>query len=70
MVLKGRAPVSSEILKVKLPRPKEADLPSGLHLMVMEDRRLPQVTFQILIPGAGGYYDPATRSASPVTPPR
>ena len=61
MVLKGRAPVSSEILKVKLPRPKEADLPSGLHLMVMEDRRLPQVTFQILIPGAGGYYDPATQ---------
>jgi predicted Zn-dependent peptidase len=59
MVLKGRAPVSSEILKVKLPRPQEADLPNGLHLMVMEDRRLPQVTFQILIPGAGGYYDPA-----------
>ena len=59
MVLKGRAPVSSEILKVKLPRPKEADLPNGLHLMVLEDRRLPQVTFQILIPGAGGYFDPA-----------
>jgi zinc protease len=59
MVLKGRAPVSTEILKVKLPRPKEADLPNGLHLMVLEDRRLPQVTFQILIPGAGGYYDPA-----------
>jgi zinc protease len=59
MVLKGRAPVSSEILKVKLPRPKEATLPNGLRLMVMEDRRLPQVTFQILIPGAGGYYDPA-----------
>jgi predicted Zn-dependent peptidase len=59
MVLKGRAPVSSDILKVKLPRPAQADLPNGLHLMVLEDRRLPQVTFQILIPGAGGYFDPA-----------
>jgi zinc protease len=59
MVLKGLAPVSAEILKVKLPRPKEADLPNGLHLIVLEDRRLPQITFQILIPGAGGYYDPA-----------
>ena len=61
MVLKGKAPVSNEILRVKLPRPKEADLPNGLHLMVMEDRRLPQVTFQIVIPGAGGYFDPPDR---------
>jgi predicted Zn-dependent peptidase len=61
MVLKGKAPVSKEILRVKLPRPREADLPNGLHLMVMEDRRLPQVTFQIIIPGAGGYFDPSDR---------
>ncbi|MCA1558899.1 MAG: insulinase family protein [Acidobacteria bacterium] len=57
MVLKGRAPVSNEVLKVKLPRPQESDLPNGLHLMVLEDRRLPQITFQIIIPGAGGYFD-------------
>jgi zinc protease len=59
MVLKGKAPVSTEVLKVKLPRPQEADLANGLHLMVLEDRRLPQITFTLLIPGAGGYYDPA-----------
>ncbi|MEO8076318.1 MAG: pitrilysin family protein [Acidobacteriota bacterium] len=59
MVLKRKAPVSSEVLKVKLPHPQEADLPNGLHLMVLEDHRLPQVTFQIIIPGAGGYFDPA-----------
>lgn len=59
MVLKGKAPVSSEILKVKLPKPQEADLPNGLHLMVLEDHRLPQVAFQLIIPGAGGYFDPA-----------
>jgi hypothetical protein len=59
VILKGRAPVSTEILKVKLPRPAEVDLPNGLHLMVLEDRRTPQVSFQILIPGAGGYFDPS-----------
>ena len=53
--MKGRAPVSTEVLKLKLPRPAEVDLPNGLHLMVLEDRRVPQVTFQLLIPGAGGY---------------
>ncbi|MEN3337711.1 MAG: hypothetical protein V7647_1387 [Acidobacteriota bacterium] len=58
MVLKGRAPVSPDVLKVKLPRPQEADLANGLHLIVLEDRHLPQITFQIIIPGAGGYFDP------------
>jgi zinc protease len=59
VVRKGKVPLSSEILKIKLPRPAEADLPNGLHLMVLEDHRLPQVNFTIYIPGAGGYYDPA-----------
>jgi zinc protease len=58
VVVKGKAPVSNEILKVTLPKPQEADLPNGLHLMVLEDHRLPRVTFQIIIPGAGGYFDP------------
>jgi zinc protease len=58
LVKKGKAPVSTEVLKVKLPKPREADLANGLHLIVLEDHRLPRVTFQIIIPGAGGYYDP------------
>ena len=58
LLKKGKAPVSSEVLKVKLPKPREADLPNGLHLIVLEDHRLPRLTFQIIIPGAGGYYDP------------
>jgi zinc protease len=58
VVIKGRAPVSDETLRVKLPRPREVDLPNGLHLMVLEDRRTPQVTFSMTIPGAGGYVDP------------
>jgi zinc protease len=59
VVMKGRAPVSKEMLNVRLPRPAEANLGNGLHLMVLEDRRAPQVAFQIMIPGAGGYFDPA-----------
>ncbi len=59
VVLKGFAPVSTDTLKITLPRPAEADLPNGAHLMVLEDHRAPQIVFQILIPGAGGYFDPA-----------
>jgi len=56
--LKRRAPVSDEVLRVKLPRPAEAELSNGIHLMVLEDHRAPTVSFQLIIQGAGGYYDP------------
>jgi zinc protease len=59
-VLKNRAPVSKEILRVKLPKAEEADLSNGVHLIVLEDHRTPQVSFQMIIEGAGGYYDPAS----------
>jgi zinc protease len=59
VVIKGRAPVSKEILRVTLPKPQAATLSNGLRLLVLEDRRVPRVTFQLMIPGAGGYYDPA-----------
>ncbi len=58
-ILKGKAPVSKEILKVTLPKAQEADLPNGVHLIVLEDHRAPLVTFQLIVDGAGGYYDPA-----------
>jgi zinc protease len=57
-VLKGKAPVSKEILRVKLPKPTEADLSNGVHLIVIEDHRTPQISFQMIVDGAGGYYDP------------
>ena len=59
VVMKGKAPVSNKVLSVKLPRPREATLPNGLHLIVLEDHRTPQVSFSMLIPGAGGYFDQA-----------
>jgi zinc protease len=59
-ILKNRAPVSKEILKVALPKSQEADLSNGVHLIVLEDHRTPLVTLQMIIDGAGGYYDPAS----------
>jgi zinc protease len=56
---KGKAPVNEEILKIKLPRAQEADLSNGAHLMVLEDHRVPSIQFQIIMIGAGGYYDPS-----------
>ncbi len=48
----------------------EADLPNGLHLMVLEDHRLPRIAFQIIIPGAGGYFDPPAMIGLSRTPRR
>jgi len=59
VVFKNKAPVSDKLLEIKLPRPQEADLPNGMHVMVLEDRRAPQVTIQLSMRGAGGFYDPA-----------
>lgn len=58
-ILKNKAPVSKETLKVTLPKSQEADLSNGVHLIVLEDHRTPLVTLQMIIDGAGGYYDPA-----------
>jgi zinc protease len=55
----NRAPVSKDILKVKLPRPIETVLPNGINLMILEDHRFPLVTVQFDINGAGPMYEPA-----------
>lgn len=55
----NRAPVSKDILKVKLPRPFETVLPNGINLMILEDHRFPLVTVQFDIDGAGPMYEPA-----------
>src|SRR5580700_7100730 len=56
---KNKAPVSSEILRVKLPKPVEMTLPNGLTVLVLEDHRLPLVTARLNILGAGALNDPA-----------
>jgi len=56
---KNRAPVSKEILRVKLPNPIQATLENGLTVLIMEDHRLPNVTLQLIIKGAGALDEPA-----------
>src|ERR1700733_3266654 len=55
---KNKAPVSDQILRVKIPKPTETDLPNGLTILVLEDHRLPLVTARLTILGAGALNDP------------
>lgn len=43
-------------------KPKTADLPNGLHVLVLEDPHVQRVAFQLHMLGAGPYYDPAGSS--------
>ena len=56
---KNRAPVSKEILRVKLPKPVEATLENGLSVLILEDHRFPTVFVQLQVSGAGPLYEPA-----------
>ena len=56
---KDRAPVSREILQVKLPKPVEAKLKNGLTVLIVEDRRAPYISMQLHIGGAGALFEPA-----------
>jgi zinc protease len=56
---KNKAPVSREILRVKLPKPVEAKLKNGLTVLILEDHRAPFVNVQLHIGGAGALFEPA-----------
>ncbi|TAM80666.1 MAG: insulinase family protein [Acidobacteria bacterium] len=45
----NRAPVNKEILRVKLPRPREFKLDNGLDVLVLERHKLPTVSFMLWI---------------------
>src|SRR5947199_1582502 len=55
--IKGRAPVSREILKVKLPKAEEATLSNGLRVVLLERHRVPTFTMQMVVM-SGGLSDP------------
>src|SRR6202051_3645076 len=57
----NRAPVSKDILRVKLPRPVEVTLSNGINVMILEDHRFPLITVQFDINGAGPLYEPANQ---------
>jgi zinc protease len=53
----NRAPVSKEILGVKLPRPRETKLSNGLSVLVLERHKLPTVAFTLWVK-TGALADP------------
>src|SRR4029453_15726407 len=55
---KNQAPVSGEVLRVKLPKPIEAKIQNGLTVLILEDHRTPSVFVQLHIGGAGAFYEP------------
>src|SRR5262249_25370850 len=54
---KNRAPVSKDVLKVTLPRATEATLSNGITVLIMENHRLPLVSIQYNITGAGALFE-------------
>jgi predicted Zn-dependent peptidase len=56
--IKGRAPVSKDILRVNLPKGQEATLSNGLRVIVLESHRVPTFTMQMVVL-SGGLSDPA-----------
>jgi predicted Zn-dependent peptidase len=52
VVLKNKAPVSNDILKVKSRRPAESKLKNGMDLMLLEDHRSPTIQIQISMPAS------------------
>ena len=52
-VIKGRAPVNKNVLKVKLPKAKEAKLPNGLSVILLENPKVPTFTAQMVVLSGG-----------------
>ena len=55
---KNRAPVSKEVLQVKLRKPIETTLENGLTVLILEDHRLPLANVSLNITGAGPIVEP------------
>jgi len=53
----NRAPVSKEVLRVKLPRPRATKLENGLSVLVLEQHKLPTVAFTLWVK-TGALADP------------
>ena len=52
-VIKGKAPVNKNVLKVKLPKAQEATLANGLRVIVLESHKVPTVTMQMVVQSGG-----------------
>ena len=52
-VIKGKAPVNKNVLKVKLPRAQEASLPNGLKVVLLEAPKVPTFNMQLVVLSGG-----------------
>lgn len=52
VVRKNLAPISSEVLQVKFPKPVESKLKNGMSLLVLEDHRSPTIQVEIAMPAS------------------
>jgi predicted Zn-dependent peptidase len=57
-VIKNKAPVNKDILKVQLPKAQEATLKNGLKVVLLESHKIPTFTMQMVVL-SGGLSDPA-----------
>jgi predicted Zn-dependent peptidase len=53
LVIKGKAPISKEVLKVKLPKAYETKLSNGLQVIVLEQHKLPTFNMQMIVLSGG-----------------
>lgn len=52
-VVKGKAPVNKEVLKVKLPRAEEATLKNGLRVVLLPSHKVPTFNMQLVVLSGG-----------------
>ena len=52
-VVKGKAPVNKEVLKVKLPRAEEATLKNGLQVILLPAHKVPTFNMQLVVLSGG-----------------
>ena len=64
LVIKGKAPISKEVLKVKLPKAFEAKLSNGLQVIVLKQHKLPTFSMQMIVL-SGGLADAVRSSTAP-----
>jgi predicted Zn-dependent peptidase len=57
---KNKAPLSRDLLRVKLPKPSETKLKNGLTVLILEDHRTPSVFVQLHMGGAGALFEPSS----------
>src|SRR5690349_8614835 len=66
-VIKGKAPVNKEVLKVKLPRAEEATLKNGLRVILLPAHKVPTFNMQLVVLSGGLSDKPDYRGLSSFT---